>query len=53
MMIGKSGANITAAYANPAHFNLILKIADYIKVLAKTSFRVITRLTGWQFTKAI
>jgi len=39
MMIGKSGANITAAYANPAHFNLILKIADYVKVLAKNFFQ--------------
>ena len=38
-MFGVNGANITAAYADPARFNLILKIADYIKVLAKNFFR--------------
>jgi hypothetical protein len=39
MMFGKSGANILAANANPAKFNLVLKIADYIKVLAKNFFQ--------------
>ncbi len=39
MMFGKSGANISAANANPARFNLVLKIADYIKVLAKNFFQ--------------
>lgn len=34
-MFGKNGSNISAAYAEDARFNLILKIADYIKVLVK------------------
>jgi Domain of Unknown Function (DUF748) len=38
-MFGKNGANISAAYADPARFNLIIKIADYIKVLAKNFFQ--------------
>ena len=38
-MFGKNGANISAAYANPARFNLILKIVDYIKVLVKNFFQ--------------
>ena len=38
-MFGKNGANISAAKADPARFNLILKIADYIKVLAKNFFK--------------
>jgi hypothetical protein len=39
MMFGKNGVNISATKANPARFNLILKIADYIKVLSKNFFR--------------
>jgi len=38
-MFGKNGANISVAKADPARFNLILKIADYIKVLAKNFFK--------------
>jgi len=38
-MFGKKGANISAAKANPAQFNLILEIADYTKVLAKNFFK--------------
>ena len=38
-MFGINGANIAAAYANPARFNLILKIVDYIKVLVKNFFQ--------------
>lgn len=34
-MFGKNGSNISAAYEENARFNLILKIADYIKVLVK------------------
>jgi hypothetical protein len=34
-MIGKNGSNISEAYANTAKFNLIFKIADYVKVLVK------------------
>jgi hypothetical protein len=47
MMFGKNGSNISAAYADPSHFNLILKIADYIKVLVKNflqSYYKINRL---------
>ncbi len=39
MMIGKNGANISAANANPARFNLILEIAKYVKVLANNFFQ--------------
>lgn len=38
-MFGKSGANISAANANPAKFNLIIEIARYVKVLAKNFFK--------------
>jgi hypothetical protein len=38
-MFGKHGANIAAAKADPARFNLILQIADYVKVLAKNFFK--------------
>jgi hypothetical protein len=38
MMFGKQGANISAAKANSAQFNLIIKVAEYIKVLAKNFF---------------
>jgi hypothetical protein len=34
-MFGKKGANVKAAYNDPTRFNLILELADYIKVLAK------------------
>jgi hypothetical protein len=37
-MFGKKGANISAAKADPARFNLILKIGDYIQALAKNFF---------------
>ena len=35
MMFGKNGANITAAYDDPARFNLVIEIARYLKVLVK------------------
>ena len=38
-MFGKNGANISATKADPTRFNLILKIADYVKVLAKNFFQ--------------
>jgi hypothetical protein len=38
-MFGKNGANISAAKADPARFNLILQISDYIKVIAKNFFQ--------------
>jgi len=38
-MFGKKGANISAARADPARFNLILKIGDYIQALAKNFFK--------------
>lgn len=38
MIFGKNGANISAAKANPSEFNLIIEIADYIKVLSKNFF---------------
>ncbi len=34
-MFGKKGANISAVKDDPAKFNLILKIADYIKTIGK------------------
>jgi hypothetical protein len=34
-MFGRNGANISAIKANPLRFNLIIKIAEYVKVLAK------------------
>lgn len=34
-MFGKNGENVSSAYADPARFNLIFKIVDYIKVLVK------------------
>ena len=43
-MFGKKGANISAAKADPARFNLILKIADYVKVLAKNFFKSYYRI---------
>jgi len=39
MVFGKNGANISAAKADPAKFNLILKISDYVKVLARNFFQ--------------
>ncbi len=38
-MFGKKGANISAVNANPAQFNLIIEIAQYVKVLAKNFFK--------------
>jgi hypothetical protein len=38
-MFGKKGSNIKAAKADPEKFNLIIEIAEYIKVLAKNFFR--------------
>jgi hypothetical protein len=37
-MFGINGANISNANAHPERFNLIIQIADYIKVLAKNFF---------------
>ena len=39
MMFGQNLANISAANANPARFNLIIEIAKYVKVLAKNFFQ--------------
>lgn len=39
MMFGRKGSNISAAEADPGRFNLVLEIADYVKVLAKNFFR--------------
>ena len=38
-MIGKNGANIAAAAADPAKFNLVIELARYVKVLAKNFFQ--------------
>jgi hypothetical protein len=38
-IFGKKGANISAVRSDPAQFNLVLKIADYIKVLSRNFFR--------------
>lgn len=38
-VFGKNGSNIAAAQADPARFNLIIEIANYIKVLSKNFFR--------------
>jgi hypothetical protein len=37
-MFGKKGTNISAARAGQSRFNLIIKIGDYIKMLAKNFF---------------
>jgi len=38
-MFGKKGANIKAAKEDPTKFNLILEIADYIKIIVKNFFK--------------
>jgi len=38
-MFGENEANISAAKSNHEKFNLVIKIADYIKVLAKNFFQ--------------
>jgi hypothetical protein len=38
-MFGKNGANISDAREDKSRFNLILQIADYMKVLAKNFFK--------------
>jgi len=38
-MFGKNGANISDAKEDQDRFNLILKIADYIKIISKNFFR--------------
>ena len=38
-MFGKKGANVKAANADGAKFNLVIEIAQYIKVLSKNFFR--------------
>ncbi|MEI7724874.1 MAG: DUF748 domain-containing protein [Bacteroidota bacterium] len=38
-LIGKQGARISAAVADPAKFNLVIEIARYVKVLAKNFFQ--------------
>jgi hypothetical protein len=38
-MFGKNGANISAAKADPTRFNLIIEIANYVKVLARNFFQ--------------
>lgn len=39
MMFGKQGAKIVAVKDNPAKFNLIIEIADYIKTLSANFFK--------------
>lgn len=38
-MFGKGGSNIENVQANPAQFNLVLELADYIKELSNNFFR--------------
>ncbi len=38
-ILGKSGSNITAVKADPTRFNLVLEIANYIRVVSKNFFR--------------
>jgi hypothetical protein len=38
-MFGINGANISAVKDHPEKFNLIIQIADYVKVLAKNFFQ--------------
>ena len=38
-IFGKKGSKVSAANANPEHFNLILEIAKYVEKLAKNFFR--------------
>ena len=38
-LFGKDGANITAIKSDPEKFNLVLKIANYLKVLSKNFFQ--------------
>ena len=38
-IFGKNGANITAIKSDPAKFNLVLEIANYIQELSKNFFR--------------
>lgn len=38
-MFGKNGSKITSARADKADFNLVIEIADYIKVLSKNFFQ--------------
>ncbi len=38
-IFGKNGENLTVIKSDPSRFNLILKIADYIKELSKNFFR--------------
>ena len=38
-MFGKNGVNISALKASPARFNLILKIADYVKIISRNFFQ--------------
>lgn len=38
-MFGENGSNIDATKSNPAKFNLIIEIANYVKVLAKNFFK--------------
>jgi hypothetical protein len=50
-MFGKNGENVSSAYADPARFNLIFKIVDYIKVLVKNflhSYYKVNRLAVYK-----
>ena len=38
-MFGKNGSNITAVKADPQQFNLVIEIANYVKVLSKNFFQ--------------
>lgn len=45
-MFGKDGSNIAAAKADPQQFNLVIEIANYVKVLSRNFFQAITKLTA-------
>ncbi|HXB40757.1 MAG TPA: DUF748 domain-containing protein [Bacteroidia bacterium] len=38
-MFGKNGSNVASVNADPAKFNLVIEIANYIKVLSKNFFQ--------------
>lgn len=51
-MFGKNGANISAVQTNPAKFNLIIAIADYITEISKNFFKSNYKITRLAIYKA-
>ncbi len=45
MMFGENGSNISAAQSNPAKFNLVIEIADYIRIISKNFFKSDYKIT--------